>query len=120
VKALPAVGYVRSPYPDAPKHDVYVVAVESYADSHSMRLLSVYRDDGYPALGPHRSGFTRVIHELSAGTATAVIVPAIYHLSWLPDVQATLTTLIQHAGGRLYIAHAPLALASLPQGVKRP
>jgi hypothetical protein len=120
VKALPAVGYVRSPYPNARKHDEYVVAVESYADTHSMRLLCVFRDDGAPYLAAQRSGFTRVIAELSAGNAAAVIVPAVYHLSWLPEVRVTLTRIIQNAGGRLYIAQAPLGLASVPQGVKRP
>jgi hypothetical protein len=59
---VPAVGYVRSPYPDAPKRDQHVDAIVCYAHSHGMRLVCVCRDDGTPSAGVRRSGFAQVLH----------------------------------------------------------
>jgi Resolvase, N terminal domain len=100
---VPAVGYVRSPYPDTPKRDEHVDAIVSYAHTHTMRLVCVYRDDGMPSAGVRRSGFTQVLHQLAAGHVMAVIVPAAHHLSWHPDLRAHLIGLIHHAGGQLHI-----------------
>ena len=103
---LPVVGYVRSPWPDAPKHDAAVDVIEDYARRHGMDLVCIYRDDGAPSTGSRRTGFIQAIARLRARHARALIVPASFHLSWDAGLRDVLTTLIHNAGGRLHVATA--------------
>lgn len=53
----------------------------------------------------HTTAFAELIHAVSTGAATNVLIPALHHLAYFPGIQLAMKELLEAEGARVFITY---------------
>lgn len=95
--------YIRSSRFDPVKVARLTSKLAEYAEGEDLALAYVFTDNGVSSTALVRPGFSVLLDSLARPDAYGVVIPAVHHLSWNPEVRKRLAERIRGAGAVLYV-----------------
>jgi DNA invertase Pin-like site-specific DNA recombinase len=96
-------GYIRSSRFDLVKVARLTRELEEYAEREDLALAYVFTDNGVSSTALVRPGFSVLLDSLAHPNAYGLVIPAVYHLSWKPEVRAILEERIREVGAVVWV-----------------
>jgi hypothetical protein len=96
-------GYIRSSRFDPVKVARLTRELEEYADREGLALAYVFADNGVSSTALVRPGFSVLLDLLAHPSSYGLVIPAVYHLSWKPEIRAILEQRVRDAGSVVWV-----------------